>query len=500
MEEDATHTVASSTTTATPTPPAPRSGEAINIGVDPLRTGLNPHLVADDSTFVRSLASLVLPSAFRDGQMDTDVLVSAEEIGPSSPTAVQTVRYVISPAAQWSDGTPLTGADFRYLWRGMRDTPGVIDPAGYRSISDIRVSAAGRTVDVNFHQPVVEWRGLFANLLPSHLLQADGSDFTAALQQGIPASAGRYMVQAVDRPRGMLTINRNDRFWGQEPAETDLVTFRAVRSVTQGVDQLRSGQLSYLDTTPAETSVDSYSLMVDTQVRVVDHPRELQLTMSTTSPLLGQREVRAELSSLIDVPLVARLAAGRSADLRVAEHTPTGEEAALLRDRSADHPLRLAADPTDDTASAAVRTLVDLLAQHGVAAEIVSTDLHHITGVLLPRGEVDAVLAWNSTQDTAVSLASRHLCPPAGQAPRSGNLSGYCSEETDELLRAVLAGEAEPEVALALSREINETEHLMVPLLGERRVVALGQGIVGPDPDLDNWTAGIPTVATWRKQ
>ncbi len=494
MEEDTT-TVASTPTTG----PPPRSGEVIHIGVDPLRTGLNPHLVADDSTFVRSLASLVLPSAFRDGWPDTDVLLSAEEVEPSAQAA-QTVRYVISPAAQWSDGTPLTGADFRYLWRGMRDTPGVIDPAGYRAISDIRVSAAGRTVDVNFHQPVAEWRGLFANLLPSHLLQSDGSAFPQAPQQDIPASAGRYMVQSVDRPRGMLTINRNDRFWGESPAETDLVTFRAVRSVTQGVDQLRSGQLSYLDTTPAETSVDSYSLMVDTQVRVVDHPRELQLTMSTTSPLLEQREARAELSSLIDVPLVARLAAGRSADLRVAEHTPAGEEAGLLRELTAERPLRLAADPTDDTASAAVRTIVDLLAQHGVTAEIVSTDLHSITGVLLPQGEVDAVLAWGSTQDTAVNLASRHLCPPAEQAPRAGNLSGHCSEETEDLLRAVLAGEADPEAAVALSRELNEAEHLMVPLLGERRVVVLGQGIVGPDPDLDNWTAGIPTVATWRKE
>jgi len=500
-EEPAASTAASTSETPEPEPPS-RADVEINVGIGPQRGGLNPHLIADDSSFVRSLASLVLPSAFRDGAMDADVLDSAEVIEPAEGMA-QTVRYVISPAAQWSDGTPITGADFRYLWRGMTRTPGVVEPAGYLAIDDVRVSGDGRTVTVDFADQVADWPSLFTHLLPSHHLQSDASDFAAALVDDIPASAGRYMIRSVDPARGVISVNRNDRFWGANPAETDLVTFREIRTVTQGVDQLRSGQISFLDIVPSETSVDAYSLMQDTQVRTLDLPRELRLTLSTASPTLSEHSLRAELHSLIDVPLIARLAAGRSADLNIPEHTPprdpAGPPPAALQAATAERPLRLGVDPADATAIAAGRTIIDVLARYDVEAEVVSSDLDEITGQLLPEGEVDAVITWEHVEGDSADLASDWLCPDPAAELSSGNLSGYCTPESDALARQILAGEVDTTSGAQRLRATNEREHLSIPLLGERRVLVLGEGIVGPDPDLDNWTAGISTVPSWRK-
>ncbi|WP_460490855.1 ABC transporter family substrate-binding protein, partial [Corynebacterium nasicanis] len=320
--EEAEPTPVTSSAAPTSTQAPSRRDQVISVGIDPLPAGFNPHLQSHDSTFTRSLAALVLPSTFREDVMDTNLLTSAGEVEPLPGTVAQTVRYVISPAAQWSDGTPITGADFRYLWQGMTETPGVIDPAGYRAIDAIRTSADGRTVDVDFATPVADWREMFDYLLPSHVMQGDRARFGSGFAEGVPASGGRYSIERVDRSRGMVTLNRNDRFWGADPAATDRVTFQEVRTVTQGVEQLRSGQLHFLDTIPGETSVDSYRLMRDTQVRLIDQPRELTLTMSVSSPLLAEHAVRAELHSLIDVPLTARLAAGRSADLAVPAHLP----------------------------------------------------------------------------------------------------------------------------------------------------------------------------------
>ena len=90
----------------------PASGRPqAQVGVDPVRAGFNPHLVGDESAVVRGIADLVLPSAFRaGGAKDPNLLVGASVL-PTSPAAF-TVRYVIAPNAQWSDGTPITGADF----------------------------------------------------------------------------------------------------------------------------------------------------------------------------------------------------------------------------------------------------------------------------------------------------------------------------------------------------------------------------------------------------
>lgn len=502
------------TSSAVPTTTPPSRAEAvINVGVDPLPAGFNPHLQSDDSTLTRSLADLVLPSTFRSGEMDTDLLISAEPVDPApeavgmaAATVSRTIRYVISPEAQWSDGTPITGADFRYLWRGMTTTPGVIGSAGYREITAVRTSADGRTVEVDFATPVADWKGLFRHLLPSHLLQSSAGDFATAFIGGLPASGGRYMVGNVDRSRGVVAINRNDRFWGADPVATDRVTFREVRSVTQGVEQLRTGQISFLDITPAETSVAAYSLMRDTQVRTLDQPRQLTLMMSTTSPLLAEHAVRAELHSLLDIPLIARLGAGRSADLNVPPHVPARDPEQnppeLLPDLTGPEgrPLRLGVDSTDDTAIAAARAIVDLLSHSDIVAEVTTTDLADLTGNLLPAGAVDAVIAWERSTGASLELSGQWLCPPTPESPRAGNLAGYCTPETDGMARALLSGEVGAPQAQDFFAAENTREHVRVPLLGERRVLVLGEGIVGPDPDLDNWTAGISTVASWRKR
>lgn len=487
----------SPTTTTTSRPPEPVR-TSIGVGVTPLLNGLNPHLVSDDTATVESIADLVLPSTFWRGVMDTNLLVSAEEIeGP----AEQTVRYILSPAAQWSDGNPITGADFIYLWRAMTTTPGVIDPAGYLKITDIRTSDGGRTVDVDFHQRVEDWTGLFRHLLPSHLAQADGSDFATAYFSTIPASGGRYMVANIDRARGMLTLHRNDRFWGEGAAATDVLLLKEITSVSQGLDLLRTGQISYLDVVPSETSVTAYELLPDTQVRLIDGPRQLQLSMSTTSELLSEHAARVELAGLIDVPLIARQAAGRTADLAVPEHTPpSGEPPTLLPELTAGQPLRIAADPADAEASAAARTLINLLARSGVAAELVSSDLIDIAGVRLPAGEVDAVIAWSREDGSRLTAASALLCPPEPVSPRLRNFSGFCTPESTAALDADLAGEIDPEQTSALVEELKDFEALVVPLLDERRVVVLGEGIVGPDPDLANWTTGLGAASTWKRQ
>ncbi|AKK08407.1 extracellular solute-binding protein, family 5 [Corynebacterium testudinoris] len=492
----------SATSSAAPTPS--RAEAVIDIGVDPLHSGLNPHLISDNSSFVESLAGLVLPSAFRDGVMDTDVLTSAEEVPADRDGVAQSLRYVIAPGAQWSDGTPITGADFRYMWHGMSDTPAVVDPAGYHAITGMRVSADGRTVDVDLATAVAEWRDLFSSFLPSHLLQSDASDFERALADTIPASAGRYMIRSVDRSRGIITINRNDRFWGENPASIDLVNFREVRSVTQGAEQLRSGQIGFLDTFPAETSVDAYSIMTGTQVRTVKLERELQLSLSTTSTVLADVAAREELRSLIDVPLIARIAAGRSSNLRVPDHQPAADATftpALLQSLTAEQPLRLGVNVGDDASAAAGRAIVELLAARGVKAQIISTDLPEITGILLPRGRVDAVITWENTDNSATGLAGEWLCPEAPSSPRAANLSAYCTPESDAVARDVLSGIVAPEDASEVFERINEREHVTIPLLGDTRVQVLGEGIVGPDPNLNNWTstAALSTVPSWRK-
>lgn len=483
------------TSTTTPKPRAART--EIQVGAEPLRGGLNPHLSADDTELVQSIARLTLPSAFIDGARDPNV-ISGATVLPSSPRAM-TVRYIIADEAQWSDGTPLTGKDFEYLWRGMTSTPGALAPAAYQAVASVRVSGpGGKTVDVDFSEPVDTWREMFTNLLPAHLLSADASDFASALRETLPASAGKFMLVGVDRGRGTITLNRNDRYWGSDPARVDILTVNAVRGTTQVADQIRANQLGFVDKFPEETTKEVFDLIPDAQVRMVDGPRTLGVTLSATSPVLGEVAARHELRSLIDVPLLARVAGGRSTELAVAGHDPVSEAAPAVLPGlvSEDRPLRIASDPADQQASAAARSLADLLTRRGVPVRVVSTDTTTLLGSDLPRGEVDAVVHWDAGMDTASAQASRVLCPPEDY--RAGNLSGLCSDETEALGAAILAGRVSGGEARAAVNAVEANAAVWVPVMYERRIVALGPSVSGPDPDLEKWSEGLSSAASWR--
>lgn len=534
------------TTTTTPPKGAERSKERVQVqvGIDPVRNGFNPHLQADEQAAVASIADLVLPSAFVNGERNPDLLVAASQLA-TSPEAM-TVRYVINPQAQWSDGAPINGADFIYLWRAMRSTPGTVDPAGYDAIANIRVSGpTGRTVDVDFRSPVRGWRELFQYLLPSHLLSADGSDFASALQFSIPASAGRFLFSGVDTSRGAVTLNRNDRFWGPRPASIDILELQYVRNTTQLADQLRSRQLAYADVTPDETTLRVLDLVPNSQIRVDAGPRTLGITAVADVP----RRARQELFSLIDAPLIASIATGRSANVNPANeltNADTANQAQAAETAAAAGPgaaktsagtagtgtgvtadgaagttgfqtttpgsegaadglagyvakhgtLRIAADPSDPAAYAAARSVADLLTGRGTPATVVATDTVTLMSKALPSNEVDAVVGWRLRSGNTTAVAGRAACPP--HAFRAANISGFCSAETESLASDVLSGAVSATDADATLAGIEAREALWMPIVNETRVAALGAGIVGPDPRLDRWDGGLETAPTWH--
>ena len=554
-EEEAATVTGTPTTTRAATDVPERT--TVSIGVDPLVGGLNPHLTANNQELVQQLTDLVLPSAFRNGVMDTDLLDSAEEV--EAPRGVaQRVRYKISSAAQWSDGTPISAADFSYLWHGMVTTAGVQDPAGYRAISTIASSDGGRVVTVDFRERVANWQGLFHGLVPSHLF--GDVAFDTVLQDDIPASAGRYLVATVDRARGVITLNRNDRYWGTDPARTDVIMLRSVRDAEQAINMLRSGQIGFADFTPEQTTLEALSLLPDVDAETVDTARQLRLHVALPE------EARAQLAELIDARQVARLATGRTAPLDVpgqaadapsSEAADTPDVAELV---ALGRPVRIGVDPSDTTAATAANILVDQLALHGVSAKVVADRMRTLAAESLPSGKVDAVLSWDTVDENPLRVASSYVCAsdpvpagttssaatsaaePAGatspdspepsatdtsakdtaaaestseetatslgdlwdedETPETfpGELSGVCPPDAAVTRAAILRGETKPADAARALAEWQARSHVVIPLLGESRLLALGEGIVGPGTTVDAWRAGLATAPEWTPE
>ncbi|MGZ7496343.1 ABC transporter substrate-binding protein [Corynebacterium sp. ZY180755] len=505
----------------------------IAVGIDPVEAGFNPHLLKDDSVFIRTLSSLVLPSAFEGRRMNTDLLTSAREVPvPRAETAsqpdagatkapVMALRYTINPAAQWSDGTPITVADFEYLAQELSQAAGAKNAALYREITSIESSDGGREVTVYLAHRIKNWQRLFADLLPSHHLR--GMKFTEVLADSFPASGSHYMVGSIDRQRGVVVLNRNDRFWGRNPADIEVVDFVEIRSTSQALEQLGSQQLAFADLTPTQTSQQALSLIDGARLREETSDRTLMVGANANLPLAA----RQALLGLIDVRQLAELATGRvgaalpasSRAQRADEDVDVDQLTTLLN-----RPVRIGVDPSNGVAADAALNLKNMFVAAGLKARVVEQDSTTLFAKSIPTGAVDVYVGWQDgdvlaryqcgaeaeddaeddaeeTQAAPTTVSGlkpqRPTAAPGAPAILGQNPTGYCTPETEKFIFEALAGEhgsqAVGKWALALERE----QSLTLGIVRDERIQVAGSNLVGPSADIATWPQSMSSFKTW---
>ena len=211
---------------------------------------------------VQVVAAAVLPSAYVVGP---DLAVSRNSSLITSATLVssdpQVVDYNIDPRATWSDGVPVSAADFVYTWEadsgraGFRDRHGAAyspaSTAGYDQVASVRQGAGGpRSVVVTFASPDPDWRALFSPLLPAQIGRRIGFDrgFTDPVTD-LP-SAGPFVVQSW-RPGVGVVLVRNPAWWGKV-ADVSTVSIDELPDSAVGGASVEAGQLdaAQLDFSP----------------------------------------------------------------------------------------------------------------------------------------------------------------------------------------------------------------------------------------------------------
>lgn len=300
--------------TAAPATPAEYPTEkTIYVATDSIGNGFNPHVGGDQSTVTTAIAAMTLPSAFRPVTTPSGVvwrrqeaLITSAGVTSQSPF---TVTYHIHNDAQWSDGLPVTGDDFTYLWQQMSRQPNVVAPAGYRLIDSVQSRSGGKEVQVTFARPYPAWRELFSGLLPSHVLRGAPAGFQTGMDTGKPLSAGPFQVVSIDQTRDEVRLARNDRYW-MTPPSLDQVVLRRAGTASQMVDTVRSGDSSIvtLATGPATTAELTAVPGFATQRNPTS--RALSVSVNARTSTMRSLPVRQAVLGMIDAGLVTYAAAG----------------------------------------------------------------------------------------------------------------------------------------------------------------------------------------------
>ena len=168
----------------------------------------------------------------------TQVLEGPFEIGPDlveRPNLIRGFRidrepfritYFIRPEARWSDGEPLTAADFLFTHRSYArlPTPALDQRELYRKVRRAQVVDA-KTFRIALREPFASWRELYPIVLPRHALA--GQDLTRVWidridnpRTGEPIASGPFLVGRLERGE-RLTLVRNPRYWGPHTSYLD---------------------------------------------------------------------------------------------------------------------------------------------------------------------------------------------------------------------------------------------------------------------------------------
>src|SRR6059058_2265914 len=189
------------------------------------------------------------------------------QVGP------QRITYYIRKNAKWSDGTPVTGKDWKFTWQTAINAKykDHIDPLGWEDIRS--VVGSGKVVKVTFKRNFAGWKNLFSYILPQHALA--GSDMLTVWNDCIcnpkkgnaPIGDGPFLLTKFDRGSG-VTLSKNTHGWYGKKAKLDSIVFRFITNTNSEIQSIRSGEVDAIYPQPQLALSD---LRSQAGLKVVSH-------------------------------------------------------------------------------------------------------------------------------------------------------------------------------------------------------------------------------------
>jgi peptide/nickel transport system substrate-binding protein len=297
---------------------APQQGGTLRYGAGQFISTFNIYTseasgVAEEHILVR-----VLPHAFFI--TPTFTLQHDNELLTTEPTATvvdgkQVVTFKLNPAAVWSDGVPINADDFRYLWKSI-ETKGfdVGASPGYHKIASVTgVGADKKTVVVTFAKPFADWRALFGDILPAHYMIAQERKYggpagawSKAIKSSLPVSGGPWKVASLDTVRQVVTLVRNDQYWGRKPY-LDRIVYQTLQDSAQQPAALKNGEVDTIYSQPQLDLVKQIKALAPAVTSQVNFALAFEhLDMNTQNRFLSDINIRRAIAYGIDRAAIAK--------------------------------------------------------------------------------------------------------------------------------------------------------------------------------------------------
>ena len=168
-----------------------------------------------------------------------------------------TATATFKPTAVWSDGKPITGADFVAGWRTrMNPNWDITSREGWEDIA--KVTAKGKSFTVTFKpkRAFYDWQAgiLGARVLPAH--KVAGQDFNKLWSDSLDIASGPFKFGSWQKGT-QLTLLKNAAYKAGPAAKLDRLVFRYLAGASQ-FQALKSNEGQVVEPQPQVQIVDFY--------------------------------------------------------------------------------------------------------------------------------------------------------------------------------------------------------------------------------------------------
>ena len=275
-----------------------KQGGTLIWGLDQYSTQWNYNQVDGPESSTANVINALMPDTFiSDAKAnltpDPNYLVSAQQTSASP----QTIEYKLNPKAKWSDGTPITEADWAAEWKaqnGKNKAYQVASTTGYDQISSVTQGSNKFDVIVKFAKPYVDWKALFAPLYPA-AYNNDPTKFNKGYLNAIPVTAGPFGHPQFDKSAQTVTVTPNPDWWGPKPL-LDKIVFKAEES-TAANQAYVNGEIDYdFDVAVDPTDYKQIKQASGGHVTLAAGPDYRQFTMNGTHGFMTDQKVRQAIA------------------------------------------------------------------------------------------------------------------------------------------------------------------------------------------------------------
>ncbi len=295
--------------------PAAEAAKILRRGNGAEPKGLDPHQASGDPE--NQILGDMFVGLYTEDVEGRAVLGAAEKV----ETSDDGLRWTFTLRDhKWSDGTPVTAADFVFAYRRALDPKTACEYAsilypiknaeqvnkGALPIEQLGVSAPdAKTFVVVLAHPAPYLPEMMTHYttfpIPKHVVEKAGSDWTKA---GVMVSNGPYML-VERRPYDRIKLVRNPHFFDAANVKIDEVYFYPTSDESAAMKRYRAGEIDTLERWPL-TEVKWLTANIPNETRKYTGLRVQYTVLNMRKPPLNDRRVRLALGEAIDREAVLR--------------------------------------------------------------------------------------------------------------------------------------------------------------------------------------------------